>query len=132
MRVRMILPLLATLVAIAGCSNGKPTSTVNGTVKLNGKPQNVGSVNFLSKSGAAALAELDENGNFKVETPIEATEYKVYLGAPIPGQLAPGTKPSTPAAKFNVLPKHLDPQQSSVTITLKPGANDGVEIVFKD
>ncbi len=125
--------LLAALVLGAiGCTKEKPMATVSGTVKYNGKPQTVGYVNFLSATGAAAQAQLDENGGFKVDTPIEATEYKIYLGAPIPGQFAPGTKAPTAPAKFNVTPKFLDPQSSGATITLKPGANDGVVIELKD
>ena len=124
--------LLAALVLGAiGCTKEKPMATVSGTVKYNGKPQNVGYVNFLSATGAAAQAQLDENGGFKVDTPIEATEYKVYLQAPITGQVAPGTK-AAPTAKFNVTPKFQDPQSSGATITLKPGANDGVVIEMKD
>jgi hypothetical protein len=123
--------LIAVILGTMGCNKEKPTATVNGTVKYNGKPQTVGYVNFLSATGSALQLQLDSNGGFKSEAPIEAGEYKVYLGAPIPGQFAPGTKAPT-QAKFNVSPKFQDPQSSGYTITLKPGANEGVVIEMKD
>jgi len=138
MRDRILKPhfasalLLATVVLAGGCSNQRPTGTLSGSVTYNGKPLNIGTVNFLSKSGSAAQAALDENGNFKVDTPIDATEYQVYLAAPVPGQFAPGTKPPPPTARFNVAPKHLDPQTSKVTVTTKSGANEGMVLEFKD
>jgi hypothetical protein len=125
--------LLVALALAAGCKSEKQTaSSVTGTVKYNGKPQTVGSVNFLSATGSGGQAALDENGGFKMDTPLDAGEYKVYLAAPVPGQLAPGTKPAAPAAKFNVSGKFLQPESSGVKVTLKPGPNDGVAIEFKD
>jgi hypothetical protein len=125
------LLFVALVLGLFGCSNAKPTATLSGTVKYNGKPQTVGTVNFLSATGAGAQAQLDENGGFKVDTPIEAGDYKVYLNPPVPGQNAPGTK-AAPNVKYNVSPKCQDPQISGVTITIKPGANEGVVIEMKD
>ncbi|MFO0805448.1 MAG: hypothetical protein U0791_20275 [Gemmataceae bacterium] len=128
---RIAALLLALSPFIAGCSGEKSTATVSGTVKLNGRPQTTGSINLLSKTGSAATAVLGEGGTFTIDTPLEATEFAAYLGAPVPVQQAPGAKPP-PAAKFNVLPRHMDPQMSKVTVTLKPGSNEGIEIDFKD
>lgn len=128
---RIAALLLALSPFTAGCSGEKSTATVSGTVKLNGRPQTTGSINLLSKTGSAATAVLGEGGTFTIDTPLEATEFAAYLGAPVPVQQAPGAKPP-PAAKFNVLPKHMDPQMSKVAVTLKPGANEGIEIEFKD
>jgi hypothetical protein len=114
----------------AGCNTKRPAASVSGTVKYNGKPQTVGYVNFLSATGSAAQIPLDENGGYKFDGPLDVGEYKVYLGAPIPGHTPPGTKPA-PAGKFNVTQKFLDPNSSGVKVTLKEGANE-IPIEFKD
>lgn len=86
--------LLAGLTLAAGCDGKKPTGTLSGTVTYNGKPLTMGSVNFLSPTGAAALANLDDAGHYKVEGAIEAGEYTVYLNPPIPGMAGrPGASP---------------------------------------
>jgi hypothetical protein len=116
--------LFATLaLATTGCSSEKQTGTVSGTVKYHGKTLNTGSVNFLSTSGSAGQGVIDENGNYKVEGPLEVGEYKVYLAAPVPGQHAPGVKvPKAP--RFEVIPKYLQPESSGLTFTVKAGANE--------
>ena len=126
------LLLVALTLATTGCGGKeKPTASVSGTVKYNGKPQTVGYVNFISATGSAAQMQLDESGNFKSDGPLDAVEFKVYLQGPIPGQVAPGSKPA-PTAKFNVTPKFQNPESSGVKVTLKPGANDGIVIEMKD
>lgn len=122
--------LLVAVVVMAGCNSEKPTASVNGTVKYNGKPMTVGYVNFLSKTGSAAQAALDESGNYKIDGPLDVGEYTVYLGAPIPGQFAPGTKVTAPP-KYNVTPKFRDPGSSGVKVTLKAGPNE-IPIEMKD
>lgn len=123
--------LLAILIlTAAGCKDAKPTGSVSGKVTYNGKPQTTGYVNFLSSTGAAAQAPLDDSGNYKIDSPLEAGDYRVYLGPPIPGQYAPGTKTAAPP-KFNVSPKFQDPNSSGVKVTIKPGANE-IPIEMKD
>ncbi|MDB5307855.1 MAG: hypothetical protein JWO38_2057 [Gemmataceae bacterium] len=122
---------VAVVFAAAGCGSGaKPTGTVTGAVKYNGSPVAGGSVNFISTTGSAALALIDEAGGYKIDSPLEAGEYKVYLLPPIPGQLPPGTKP-VPVAKFNVPQKFRDPSSSGVTTTVKAGPNE-IPIDLKD
>jgi len=124
--------LFAVLILAAiGCKDAKPTGSVSGKVTYNGKPQTVGYVNFLSSTGAAAQAQLDDSGNYKIDSPLEAGEYRVYLGPPIPGQYAPGTKAPTAPPKFTVAPKFQDPNSSGVKVTIKPGANE-IPIEMKD
>ncbi|AWM38352.1 hypothetical protein GobsT_35180 [Gemmata obscuriglobus] len=123
--------VFVVLCLVAGCSSQKPTASVSGTVSYNGKPQTVGSINLISDTGSGGQAILSENGAFKIEGPLDATEYKVFLQPPVPGQLPPGTK-QPPAAKFNLPPKFQQPNSSGVRITLKQGTNDGVVIELKD
>ena len=115
----------ALALAAAGCGGDKPAGTVAGTVAYNGSPVTAGSVNFLSKAGTgvAATAKIDESGAYKVDGPLEAGDYAVYVAPPPPEQLPPGTKPPPPR-KFDVPPKFRDPGTSGVVVTVKSGKND--------
>lgn len=118
-------------LALAGCGPGeKPTGTVAGKVSYRGSPVTAGSVNFLSKTGAAAIARVDATGQFKVDGPLEAGEYRVYASAPLPEPQAPGTKATGPP-KFDLPAKFRDPASSGVVVTVKAGPND-VPVEFKD
>jgi hypothetical protein len=121
--------LVAFLFLTAGCKSEKPSAKVTGTVTYNGKPQTAGSINFMSSAGSAAQAKLDGSGGYKIDA-LEPGEYRVFLQAPIPEQLPPGTK-VPPAPKFGVAPKFLSPASSGVKITLKPGSNE-VPIEMKE
>jgi len=124
--------LLAALVFVTtGCGKTeKPTASVSGTIKYNGKPLTVGYVNFLSPSGSGGQSPLDENGGYKIDGPLDVGEYRVYLQAPIPGQNPPGTKPAQ-AIKYHVTPKFQDPASSGVRIALQAGPNE-VPLDLKD
>jgi hypothetical protein len=122
--------LMLALALATGCDKEKSTASVSGKVLYNGKPQAAGTVNFLSATGAGAQAKLDAGGGFKVDGPLEAGEYKVYLSPPQPEQLPPGAK-APPAPRFTVTPKFQNPESSGVKVTLKPGANE-VTIEMKD
>lgn len=118
-----ILMFIGTLFVL-GCGAGqKPTGTVNGKVTYNGGPVKSGSVNLISTTGSADMAELDENGTFKMG-PIEAGDYKVYIMPPIPKQLPPGSKAPPPPAKFEIPKKFQDPGSTTLTLTVKSGQND--------
>ena len=115
----------------AGCSKGgKETGTVVGKASYKGTPLAVGNINFLSKTGSAAIARVGAGGQFQVDGKLEAGEYKVYATAPLPEPQAPGTKASA-QPKFELPPKFRDPASSGVTVTVKPGEND-IPVEFKD
>jgi len=119
--------LLSALVfTTAGCGNNakKEAASVSGSVKYRGKPLTAGSVNFISTTGSAGQGMLDESGNYKIEGLEAGPEYKVYIGAPVPGQFAPGTKAPTAPPKFDVIPKYLQPESSGFKTSLKPGPNE--------
>ena len=116
--------LMAAVVLTTGCKSEKPISSVSGKVTYNGVPLTSGSVNFLSTTGSAGQGLLDETGSYKIDGPLDAGEYQVYLGAPVPGQFAPGSKQAVAPPKFNVAPKFLDPASSGFKVTLKPGPNE--------
>ena len=125
------LPLLAfALLSVVGCQNEKPTGTVTGSVKYRDEPVTGGSVNLISATGVAAQAPLDEKGEFRIDAPLEAGEYKVFILPPIPGQLPPGSK-APPPPKFTLPGKFREAKSSGVTIAIKAGPND-IPILLKD
>lgn len=117
------LLLVALGFTATGCKGEKPTATVSGTVKYNGKPLNAGSVNFISSTGSGGQGVLDENGNYKIEGALDVGDFKVYLSPPVPGQFQPGVKVAK-APKFEVAPKYQQPHTSGLTTSLKPGPNE--------
>jgi len=116
-------------LAAAGCGGDKPAGSVAGTVKYNGSPVTMGDVNFVSKTGAAAMAKIDEAGGYKVDGKLEAGEYKVYVTPPSPEPPVPGVAPP-PLPPFPVPAKYRDATTSGVTVTVKPGRNDDLPIVL--
>ncbi|HEY1191646.1 MAG TPA: hypothetical protein VGE74_28695 [Gemmata sp.] len=124
-----LLFVFAATVA-GGCSGDKPSGSVSGVVKYKGSPLAAGEVNFISKTGAAASAKIDANGQFKVANPMPVGEYRAYVAPPIPEPQAPGTK-VTAAPKFELPAKFRDPSSSGVVVEVKSGTND-IPIEFKD
>lgn len=111
------------LLALTGCSAGKPEGTVSGTVKYKGAPVTVGTVNFFSaEKGSASEAPLDGSGNFKLAGGLEVGTYKVYIQPPIPEQLPPGKAPKS-VARLTIPPKYQDLGQTPVTREVKEGPN---------
>lgn len=114
-----------------GCGKvGKETGTVVGKASYKGAPLAAGNLNFLSKTGSAAIAKVGAGGAFQVDGKLEAGEYKVYATAPQPEPQAPGAKASGPP-KFELPPKFRDPASSGVTVVVKAGEND-ISVEFKD
>ena len=129
-RAGALVFVFAALAGATGCGGGKQTGSVSGTVRYKGAPVTAGSINFLSKTGSAAIAKIDATGHFKVDGALETGEYRVYATPPLPEPVAPGTKaPALP--KFEVPTKFRDPVASGTTVTVNAGAND-IPIEFKD
>ncbi|MBN9517391.1 hypothetical protein J0H58_02555 [bacterium] len=121
--------LIAAALA-GGCGAGeKQTGTVTGTVAHNGAPVHTGTLNLISKTGAASMAKINDTGAFKLDAPLEAGEYKAYVSPPIPEPQPPGSKAAAPK-KFEVPPKFQDPSTSGATVVVKAGAND-VKVDFR-
>jgi len=114
--------LLLVALVLVGCK-GKQEGTVSGTVKRQGKPVPIGSVQFInSEKGAGASGQLDSSGNYTLEGKLEAGTYKVYLQAPVPEQLPPGQVSKRPP--FDIPPKYQDPAQTPFTKEVKEGKNE--------
>jgi len=122
---------LPTIVALSlgatGCGGGPP-ATVEGVVRLNGKPLDRGSVTFVPvEGGAGATASIGSGGAYAARTGslegLEPGEYVVTVqargdvirnakgGLPMPGKLL------TPA-------KYTTSKTSDLRATIKPGSNE--------
>ncbi|MCZ2342080.1 MAG: hypothetical protein LC104_09840 [Bacteroidales bacterium] len=121
---------LAAFLFVMGCGPGeKETGLLSGKVTLHDAPVQSGALNLISKSGAAALTNINADGTFKIEAPLEVGDYTAYLSPPTPEPHAPGTK--APALKkFEVPAKFLAPTTSGATVTVKTGENS-VTIKFE-
>jgi len=127
--LRLLAGVICCAVAV-GCGDGGKSGTVTGTATHNDKPLTGGTVNFISKSGAAAVGTVDATGAYKVDGQLEVGEYKVYYGAAPPEPVAPGGK-APPKPKANLPAKHTKPETSNVTVTVVGGANV-IPVAFKD
>ena len=128
------------LVASSGC--GGRTGDVSGVVKLKGQPLDGGQVIFKGGSGKLIGADINADGTFtalgiptgKVQVGVsyvdpKATEYfRALSAASKEGKAQPKGKPED----FNKVPgKYGDPEGSGLTIEVKAGKNEGVEIDLK-
>jgi len=125
--MRKLVPLLA--LCIIGCAEEKPFGLVSGTVKYKGIPLRAGNVNFLSTTGAAAIARISDTGDYIVEGSLPAGEYRVYVTPPVSEPGPPG-KVVLPK-RFDLPSKFQDPATSGETVVVKEGVNNTV-IELKD
>ena len=116
-------PLLAALVALAGCQGGKTPATVSGTVTYKGEALKSGFVNFyIPEKGLGAQGEIDASGTYRLQGTIEPGTYKVYIQRPLPEQLPPGQV--SKRAPFPVPDKYQDAGTTPITKEVKGGQND--------
>ena len=65
--VRRSTILFATLVLLAGCSDGKPTRVpVSGKVLIDGQPLTLGSIAFVPQGARPSGSAIDKNGHFEL------------------------------------------------------------------
>lgn len=110
----LTLPLFGS-----GCESSIPqpekpadSSTVSGTVTLNGKPVGGGEIGLYSlQFGMAGQAALDPEGKFKLSDPIAPGEYRVYFFAGNGQSLS-----SMPT-------KYMSETSSDYTVSVKEGDN---------
>ena len=131
---RMIASLMALIIILAtfGCG-GASTTTVSGTITLDGKPLEKGTISFIGEVGEPILANI-ENGQF--ETP--ALAHGIYKIAVIPAadvippQSAEGNSAGdtfNPMARTTHKKGHtiseiyMDPESSGLKLDVKDGNN---------
>ena len=108
---------------LLGCTPGYPeTSPVHGTVTLDGKPLEGGTVQFFSSQGQTASGEIDADGNYRLTT------FQPDDGA-VPGAYRVAVQPPQVADYFGgtplvVIPDHyMDPATAGLTAEVHKGIN---------
>lgn len=124
------LLMVAVVLTAGGCNRDKSPGTVAGNVTYNGNSVTAGNLNFVSATGIAASSKIDASGNYSIDAPLQAGEYKVFVTPPVPEPAAPGTKP-TALPKFDLPSKFREPGSSGMVVTIKAGKND-IPVQFKD
>lgn len=115
------LSIAAPIACLPGCSGGRPTGSVSGTVTLGGAPLTAGLVLFSNQAkGVGVTAELDQSGMYEIQS-IAAGEYQVAIEPPPPP--APHEMDQARVPRDNVPPKYQDLQTSGLTAIVEPGAN---------
>ena len=114
--------LLLLLLALAGCSS---TATVRGTVTLDDKPVEDGSIKFESVDGSTSTAGGDiKNGRYSVPVPICKMKVSIYWSKVV------GTTPlyDTPDSPTRPVTAPMIPKKYNEETTLEfdvvPGVNE--------
>jgi hypothetical protein len=121
--------LLLLLGMVAGCSRNDSLATVEGIVRLDGRPLTTGTVRFVPAAGRAATGQIQSDGTFKLGTfgDSDGAVIGMHKVAIIAYETAGGVKPAYEAgAQAN---KPLVPQRymavgtSGLTFEVKPVEN---------
>ncbi|HUR53461.1 MAG TPA: hypothetical protein VMZ71_04995 [Gemmataceae bacterium] len=133
--------VVLALGAASGCGGG--TGNVSGVVKFKGQPLGGGQVQFKGGNNPPVGVDLKPDGTFRVAgvptgtvkvavsyvDPRVMEHYKNLSGASREGK-AP---PKGSVSQFDKIPpKYGDFTASGLTIEVKPGKNEGVEIDLKE
>ena len=117
--------LLAGLFFITGCSGKNPLGKVQGEVSYRGQVVPAAEVHFYSKErGVGAIARVEGEGKFSLDTPLPVGTYSVYVTPPM---LEPGDPAQTPAASVptvQIPAKYRDMNTSGLSFEVKKGEND--------
>jgi len=119
---------LLLAATFGGCGGGgatKPSGIVAGEVTFQGTPVTEGTVNFTSpKTGVAATAELDPDGSFTLQEPLEVGSYDIVITPP-PIKTAPMPNQPPPAPKdyANIPAKYRAAATSTLKVEVEEGEN---------
>ena len=128
--VAVVFPF--ALVAFwAGCSSDSKLGSVDGVVRLDGKPLTTGTVRFLPAAGRTATGEIQSDGTFSIGTygktdgaligmhQVVIIAIQTDPDAPKEGRMLtanPKVKPLVPM-------RYMAPGTSKLTFEVKPGDN---------
>lgn len=127
-RVGGVVLVLLGVGMVGGCTPQPTTGTVSGTVTLDGQPYDDAAIMFVDlTSGQAANADIEPDGTFKVEQPMQVGTYKIYLAPPTVDDTA---EPAAIKIDETVDPKYWNETTTDIEITVKEGEND-VEVELK-
>lgn len=110
--------VLSTAVGCGGSSNSAGSSTVKGTITVDGEALPEGSISFSSPSTGNAVMAPVKDGKFAVPSGMAPGQYKVVVAPPTPTP----ENPTPPASK--IPEKYRIQETSDLTSTITNGAND--------
>jgi hypothetical protein len=125
-----LVAMLAAVWLAAGCWNGpsKPqtANTVSGTVCLNGKAINYGTVAFYDANGLQRKSIILIDGSYSVHNPpLGEVRIVVETGpAPVPAAAMGGAGgEQINFEKIDIPPHYSDPEKTDLLYTVTPGQN---------
>lgn len=125
---QMLSVLAVSVGIVTGCGGGGesvPQGEVSGKITLDGQPLSTGRINFSSPStGAAAYADLQQDGAYQLPASLPAGEYKVYVTPVGLGDTPPGDGPAPPSTLEGVPEKYQSEATTDITTTIKEGDNN--------
>lgn len=113
---------LLLVATVAGCGAQRPEGTLSGQVTYRGQPVTEGEIQFFSKQGSGATAQIHPSGHFTVDGPLLVGDYEVCV---VPEVLHPTPGIPRPTKKSPDIPrKARDMKTSGLTVYVKEGKNE--------
>ena len=129
--------LFLILILVVGCGQTGPTTyPVTGVISYQGIPLPLGTVMFVSKQGPPKPGKIDKNGHYQLEA--VAGEHTVMVVAMPVRQGRPDPKSEfgfdytgVPEVKSLIPQKYNHPNTSGITVTVKAGGPNPIDIALK-
>ena len=119
-----VVVLSVLSVVFVGCGKSDPTGTVHGNVTLNGEPYSDAAVAFTSlDTGRGGIAQIQDDGSFRIETPLLVGTYKVYL-EPKALEVEETAQPQPIRMSDEIPAKYWDESSSDISIEVVEGDNE--------
>jgi hypothetical protein len=116
--------------ALAGCGADANVASVNGVVRVDGKPLTTGTVRFVPPAGRAAAGKIQSDGTFTLGTFGDSDgallgrhQVAVIAFEVGPVQRTEGGRPPPAPTKPLVPQRYMAPGTSGLTFEVKPGRN---------
>ena len=124
-RLRMLLPLLLLLVAIAGCPGFAAHGKVNGTVTLDDRPLKEGNVRFVPVDGKSQTASAKiTDGKFTAAVPVGEMRVEFSAGKVV-GKTKMYDSPDSPTVEdvWELIPERYN-TKTELKIKVSRGTNE--------
>lgn len=114
---------------VIGCSQSPYSSTVSGTVTLDGAPIGPGVIQFLpsGQGGNPATGTIQVDGSYELKTSnavgLNPGEYKVTIAVYDQPEVAPGERAAPGSAPLRTPEKYLSSTTTDLQFTVQDGSN---------
>jgi hypothetical protein len=122
--------LLLTLGTIAGCADDSNIASVEGIVRLDGKPLTSGTVRFVPAAGRAATGTIQSDGTFSLGTYSESdgaligTHQVAVIAYEAANDGRPAYEIRAETSKALVPQRYMAVGTSGLSFEVKPGKNE--------